>query len=648
MRGKIKTSKGTGTATSASKRNLSQVVDKNQRQFVHLFDMDSIIKLLLGLVFARSTFGEKEDASLQTPPFPSFAVSLAEDSFWENFQSYKSDEDLFKKWHISRIGLKDKSTGEARPMYPAKWTLQEPYYLKSFKGDQCLSPATSNAPAMIGRVLPHPLDIVEGTKLVVQYEVQLQNKIQCGGAFLKLLPKVNETELIRYSGGNPVLELIFGPDKCLPYTDEVHLGLKKTDPITGQSEMKMLTGAPPSKLEGDRTVRLYTLVIDATTQDYEIRIDGQVAKAGNLLDEGSFQPSFHAPKQVPDLEAEKPDEWDEREIIPDPDAEKPEYWDESEPAMIPNDEESKPASWDETMPEYIPDPSSKEPEWWNTAEDGEWVAPLIRNPDCFKIAGCGPWSPHMIENPDYWGPWTPPSIENPNYMGKWEPPLIDNPNYFENLKPAQLENSIGGVVFEFWSGSKDLLIDNLYIGLHLEEAESLGNQTFIPKKKFQEEQIEADIIDQRGHIDHPKRPPTMEGENTVNNLFDQLTDYVDVLLQKFAEQSSIVQNIVGGSLIVLILGATSFFFLKLVMFQQDHSKGLGITNEGEKGLEEKEKDGLSEPKLEGSEGEPQLEIVETQVETDVTVEVDMGPLDPASTEEATGISLDSDTLNKRG
>lgn len=609
--------------------------------------MGSITRLLSAIALVQLSFAQIDDSDLKVPSLKPVEASLAQDSFWEDFQNYKDNDELFEKWKLSRIGLKDSSTGQAKPMYPAKWTLQQPYHLKSFRGDQCLTLATANAPAMIGRVLPHVLDVAEGSKLVVQYEVQLQNSLECGGAFLKLLSKINETELFHYGSGNPLLEIVFGPDKCLPYTDEVHLGFRKVDPFTGEPQMKMLTNAPPSRLEGDRTVRLYTLVIDATTQDYEIRIDGQVAKAGNLLDEGSFEPGFHAPKLVPDVKAKCPDDWDERETIPDPNAHKPEEWDENEPVMIPDEEDTKPKTWDESMPVFIPNPNSKKPTWWRTSKDGEWVAPLIRNPECFKIAGCGPWQPRMVENPDYWGPWNPPLIDNPNYMGKWEPPLVANPKYYENIKPAQLENGIGGVAFEFWSGSKDLLIDNLYIGLHLEEAESLGNQTFLHKKKFQREQIEADIIGHRGSINHPKRPPTMRAEETVHNVFDKLADYADMLLQKFSEQSSLVQNIMGGTFIVLVLSGTTFFFLKMVMFQQDYSQGLGILNAGEKKEEEK-RSGKPDSGFEELEFEPRLEKEETEDKAVPKNEEDVQQIAPQSTKESTGIFRETNTLKKRG
>lgn len=564
--------------------------------------------LLCAMALAGGVNAIDDASDVNIPALEPLDVKLSPESFWEDFQNYTSTDELLQKWRVSRMALRDAKTGDTKLMYPATWSLQEPYSLKSFKNDKCLNLETAHSAAMIGHALANPLEVANGNKLVVQYEVQLQRGLECGGAFMKLLPPMNGTDLLRYSGGSVPFEVIFGPDKCQPYTNEVHFGLKKTNPTTNKPEVKLLTNAPISRLDGDETVRLYTLIMDSKSQDFEIRVDGKVVKVGNLLDEGLFKPPFHAPKKVPDLKAKKPKNWDEREFIPDPEAIKPEYWDESEPLMIPDDTDIKPASWDENMPEYIPEPNHFKPKWWEDGEDGEWVAPLVRNPQCFEIAGCGPWQPRMVENPDYWGPWNPPMIENPKYRGKWTPPLVDNPDYSEDLKPGNLENPIGVILFEFWSGSKDLLIDNLYLGHYVEEAELLGNKTFVPKKRIQDQQLEAEIIGHRGHIEHPKKPPTMfDHHEEKRNLFDRLSDHADRLLEKFSEQSSFVQNILGGSILVLILMLTSYFYLKVMFFQQGYSEGV------------KSKDKRSEKKQQSKESkfEPQLEQVDSeQLDTD--------------------------------
>ena len=62
------------------------------------------------------------------------------------------------------------------------------------------------------------------------------------------------------------------------------------------------------------------------------------------------------------------------------------------------------------IPKEIPDPEAKKPEDWDDEEDGEWEPPLIDNPE-YK----GPWKAKLIDNPDYKGEWVHPLIPNPNY-----------------------------------------------------------------------------------------------------------------------------------------------------------------------------------------------------------------------------------------
>merc|ERR1712005_4412 len=66
--------------------------------------------------------------------------------------------------------------------------------------------------------------------------------------------------------------------------------------------------------------------------------------------------------------------------------------------------------WDFLLPKQIPDPDAKKPDDWDDEEDGEWESPNIDNPE-YK----GPWSPKMIDNPAYKGEWEHPLIDNPDY-----------------------------------------------------------------------------------------------------------------------------------------------------------------------------------------------------------------------------------------
>lgn len=54
--------------------------------------------------------------------------------------------------------------------------------------------------------------VVKEKELVVQYEVTLHRRFDCGGAYIKVLP-VQAAEEAAFSDRSPYL-LMFGPDKC--------------------------------------------------------------------------------------------------------------------------------------------------------------------------------------------------------------------------------------------------------------------------------------------------------------------------------------------------------------------------------------------------------------------------------------------------
>jgi calnexin len=53
----------------------------------------------------------------------------------------------------------------------------------------------------------------KGKTLVVQYEVKLQNGLECGGAYLKLLRDNKALHAEEFSNSSPYV-IMFGPDKC--------------------------------------------------------------------------------------------------------------------------------------------------------------------------------------------------------------------------------------------------------------------------------------------------------------------------------------------------------------------------------------------------------------------------------------------------
>ncbi|CCH58226.1 hypothetical protein TBLA_0A04310 [Henningerozyma blattae CBS 6284] len=451
--------------------------------------MDFEIAIAVAILFSKLTSAAKQRPEL-SPELKH--LGLSPESFWEDFQRYQNINDLEQVWIRSESQV---SEGSGERQFPAKWSLEEPTVNPGFRGDKGLVLKDKDTFAMIGRIFERPIELEKDSKLVVQYEVKSQNiNSDCGGAFLKLYSPVQEQEFKDFGNTNPTIELVFGPDKCIPYTNEVHFGIKKTNPITNESEMKFLDKSVLPNFGRDTLTHLYTLIVDSNNDKYEIRIDGEVAIAGNFLDKNSFEPSLIPEQFIIDTTDTKPLDWDDRKQIPDPSIPKPEGWDDRE--YITDTNAIKPSDWNEDLLPMIPDPTNPKPEWWKDDVDGKWEPTMIRNPDCQNLSGCGPWEQPIIANPNYQGTWAT-LIDNPNYQGEWEPRKINNPEYYYEEHPGQIDNSIGALMLEFWSGSENLVFDNIYVGKHIDEAELIGNRTFIPKRQVERLTVPAPKITKR-------------------------------------------------------------------------------------------------------------------------------------------------------
>ncbi|CCE64511.1 hypothetical protein TPHA_0H03080 [Tetrapisispora phaffii CBS 4417] len=524
----------------------------------------SNIKFLVALLAAASVATVSADKNgsgykFEHPAIKEHDFKLADDSFFEDFQGYDSEKAFRKKWISSKKKINDRYSDELVEQYPVKWGLEEAYIVPGFVGDKSLVTYTDKGFGMIGTVFKKPIVMEDGDDLVIQYETKIQTALECGGAFIKLLPPIKKSQLKKYGGeDSPTLELIFGPDNCAPYTNEVHLGFRRHNPISNKTELVFFEKAPESRLGEDLKSHLYTLRLNGKTQDFELRFDGEVTFAANLLDEGVFDPPFGGPKMIPDPNAVQPETWDDRKTIPDPSKTKPKTWDDR--AVIPDPEAKKPEKWDESIPKYIPDPErTKQPEWWNEEADGEWVAPLITNPSCDTEFGCGEWTAELISNPDYKGLWEQPMIENPDYMGVWEPELIKNPEHYEDSTPSKLSEPVGGILFEFYSGSIDLLFDNIYVGKSIKEAEMIGNATFKAKRELEDKElalgggvsVPLDNETTQKHKRGDNEDKLKESDGALADLFIAYTKIVPPYLQGLGVGLILVVLVVGAGLIVL-------------------------------------------------------------------------------------------------
>merc|ERR1711892_475775 len=232
------------------------------------------------------------------------------------------------------------------------------FVLESGKWNEMKGLKTSTDAKFYASSAGFPAFTNKGKDLVVQFTVQHQQKIDCGGGYVKIFSSDVTAEAMH---GESEYNIMFGPDICGYSTKKVHV-------IFNYKGKNHLINKD-IKCKDDETTHIYTLIVTPDNK-YKVLIDNAEEAAGALEEDWDVLPA----KKIKDPEASKPaqDEWDEREEIADPDA-------------------AKPDDWDDDM-------------------DGEWEPPMVDNPD-FK----GDWKASMIKNPAYKGKWVHPEIDNPDY-----------------------------------------------------------------------------------------------------------------------------------------------------------------------------------------------------------------------------------------
>jgi calreticulin len=111
--------------------------------------------------------------------------------------------------------------------------------------------------------------------------------------------------------GESQYNIMFGPDICGPGTKKVHVIFN----YKGQN----LLIKKEIRCKDDEFTHLYTLIV-RPDNTYEVKIDNEKAQSGTLEEDWDFLP----PKEIPDPEAKKPEDWVDSPTMPDPDDVKPE------------------------------------------------------------------------------------------------------------------------------------------------------------------------------------------------------------------------------------------------------------------------------------------------------------------------------------
>lgn len=301
----------------------------------------------------------------------------------------------------------------------------------------------------------------EGKTLVLQFTVKHEQKIDCGGGYVKLYPEGLEQDKLH---GDSEYLIMFGPDICGYSTKKVHV-------IFNYKGNNLLT-KKEIKCKDDELSHLYTLIL-RPDNTYEVKIDNEKVESGTLEEDWAFL----APKKIQDPAASKPEDWEDNEKIDDPEDTKPEDFD---------------------KPEFIADPDAKMPDDWDEEMDGQWAPP-------------------KINNPEYKGEWKPKQIDNPKYQGPWVHPEIDNPDY----KPDEFlyrYTNIGAVGFDLWQVKSGTIFDNILVTDNEQYAEEFGNETWGSTKDA--EKKAKDVIDEEEKQKEEEKKAQEEAEKVTTKDAD--------------------------------------------------------------------------------------------------------------------------------
>ncbi|XP_041020313.1 calreticulin [Juglans microcarpa x Juglans regia] len=319
--------------------------------------------------------------------------------------------------------------------------------------------------------------------LVFQFSVKHEQKLDCGGGYMKLLSAGIDQKKF---GGDTPYSIMFGPDICGYSTKKVHA-------ILHYNETNHLI-KKDVPCETDQLSHVYTFILkpDAT---YSILIDNVEKQSGSVYSDWSILP----PKKIKDPEAKKPEDWDDKEYIPDPEDKKPEGYDD--------------------IPKEIPDADAKKPEDWDDEEDGEWTAPTIANPE-------------------YKGPWKPKKIKNPNYKGKWKAPMIDNPD-FKDDPDLYVYPNLKYVGIELWQVKSGTLFDNVLITDDPEYAKQLAEETWgkhkdVEKKAFDEAEKKREEEEAK---DDPIDSDVEDGDDGADDDAGEDSDDADAKLEESTDET---------------------------------------------------------------------------------------------------------------
>jgi len=376
------------------------------------------------------------------------------------------DEKFHEGWRDRWVFSKSKESEGSQ----GKWGLSAGEFYNDAKEDKGLHTTEDSRFYQASAKIAHPFSN-KGKDLVLQYTVKHEQKLDCGGGYIKIHPSGINQETYN---GDTAYNVMFGPDIC-GSTKKTHLifTYKGTNHLVKRE----------IRTETDEFTHVYTLILHPDNT-YEVLIDGTEAQKGNLAEDFDML----LPKEIKDPAASKPSDWVDEAQIPDPTDVKPEGWDD--------------------IPKEIRDPDATKPEDWDDELDGEWEAP-------------------KIDNPAYKGEWHPKMIENPAYKGEWVHPLIPNPDFKEDPNLYLYEDN-AFVGFELWQVKAGSIFDNILITDSVETASTRRDEIKVSQegeKKMHEKHEE----EKKAREDEERKKREAEEKDTEKEVKEEEKEGKDEL-----------------------------------------------------------------------------------------------------------------------
>ena len=215
----------------------------------------------------------------------------------------------------------------------------------------------------------------EGKTLVLQFSAKHEQKLDCGGRYIKLMPSSLDQKT--FSDDSPYA-VMFGPDICGSSTKRVHA-------IFTDKTGKNLLTKKTIPCETDELTHVYTLIVHPNNT-YAVLVDNEVRESGDLEDHWDFLPPRGFATRTP----------------PSPRT--------GTTARVSRTRRTSSPRAGTTFrrPSRTPRRRSRRT---GTTRTTAVEAPTVPNPE-FK----GAWRQKTIENPAYKGAWSAPMIPNPEYV----------------------------------------------------------------------------------------------------------------------------------------------------------------------------------------------------------------------------------------